>query len=103
MIRRPPRSTLFPYTTLFRSLQAVDPLRERALDGAEQPLGFLGGELRGEPQGRQTGRVENLVGVGVADAVEQPRVRERALQRMRLPRQALEGLVRRGGEHIESS
>src|SRR3712207_8402511 len=25
MIRRPPRSTLFPYTTLFRSLQAFDP------------------------------------------------------------------------------
>src|ERR1022692_5131437 len=24
MIRRPPRSTLFPYTTLFRSLQRVD-------------------------------------------------------------------------------
>src|SRR3989454_5332201 len=24
MIRRPPRSTLFPYTTLFRSLDAVD-------------------------------------------------------------------------------
>src|SRR3712207_7766995 len=24
MIRRPPRSTLFPYTTLFRSLQASD-------------------------------------------------------------------------------
>src|SRR5438270_7359813 len=28
MIRRPPRSTLFPYTTLFRSL----PLRRRAVD-----------------------------------------------------------------------
>src|SRR3712207_7298948 len=27
MIRRPPRSTLFPYTTLFRSVEAVaDPL-----------------------------------------------------------------------------
>src|SRR2546427_8434766 len=25
MIRRPPRSTLFPYTTLFRSLVAVPP------------------------------------------------------------------------------
>src|SRR2546427_1228820 len=25
MIRRPPRSTLFPYTTLFRSLQADGP------------------------------------------------------------------------------
>src|SRR3712207_4800214 len=27
MIRRPPRSTLFPYTTLFRSLALVVPLR----------------------------------------------------------------------------
>src|SRR3712207_8837529 len=27
MIRRPPRSTLFPYTTLFRSLEAVCPGR----------------------------------------------------------------------------
>src|SRR5258708_26865684 len=25
MIRRPPRSTLFPYTTLFRSIQIADP------------------------------------------------------------------------------
>src|SRR2546425_6291879 len=25
MIRRPPRSTLFPYTTLFRSCQAIRP------------------------------------------------------------------------------
>src|SRR3712207_8994031 len=25
MIRRPPRSTLFPYTTLFRSLEAMTP------------------------------------------------------------------------------
>src|SRR5256885_13181512 len=28
MIRRPPRSTLFPYTTLFRSGQAQPPLRQ---------------------------------------------------------------------------
>src|SRR5256885_12888713 len=27
MIRRPPRSTLFPYTTLFRSLHAAGPER----------------------------------------------------------------------------
>src|SRR3989475_6762827 len=26
MIRRPPRSTLFPYTTLFRSIQPIKPL-----------------------------------------------------------------------------
>src|SRR2546430_8011107 len=28
MIRRPPRSTLFPYTTLFRSLVLAGPLRK---------------------------------------------------------------------------
>src|SRR5256885_9693951 len=34
MIRRPPRSTLFPYTTLFRSLAALtDPDRFRARGG----------------------------------------------------------------------
>src|SRR2546428_9663905 len=30
MIRRPPRSTLFPYTTLFRSLEVRDDLSLRA-------------------------------------------------------------------------
>src|SRR5258708_10728742 len=29
MIRRPPRSTLFPYTTLFRSMTAIRPSRAR--------------------------------------------------------------------------
>src|SRR5260370_21149202 len=35
MIRRPPRSTLFPYTTLFRSVrhQGGDPRRLRAGEG----------------------------------------------------------------------
>src|SRR2546425_5006644 len=37
MIRRPPRSTLFPYTTLFRSLTA----------GMYDPHGDLSGLLRG--------------------------------------------------------
>src|SRR5260221_2187611 len=37
MIRRPPRSTLFPYTTLFRSVQAV-------------PLGLLGKKARPLPE-----------------------------------------------------
>src|SRR3712207_8384303 len=46
MIRRPPRSTLFPYTTLFRS----DRLLEEAelLDPAPHPIGFLGGDRDGE-------------------------------------------------------
>src|SRR2546422_5714658 len=36
MIRRPPRSTLFPYTTLFRSLRAT----ERAATLTRQLLAF---------------------------------------------------------------
>src|SRR5256885_7143178 len=33
MIRRPPRSTLFPYTTLFRSRENLEPLQLQALTG----------------------------------------------------------------------
>src|SRR2546426_4546133 len=33
MIRRPPRSTLFPYTTLFRSRKAFVNVRNSALSG----------------------------------------------------------------------
>src|SRR5258707_11943265 len=35
MIRRPPRSTLFPYTTLFRSLEVVLGLPERLVEAAQ--------------------------------------------------------------------
>src|SRR3712207_7188804 len=34
MIRRPPRSTLFPYTTLFRSNATAAPERARLIPGA---------------------------------------------------------------------
>src|SRR5471030_2238918 len=41
MIRRPPRSTLFPYTTLFRSLHLCGPLLRLALvSAARLPQGF---------------------------------------------------------------
>src|SRR5688572_31919726 len=52
MIRRPPRSTLFPYTTLFRSLGP-----RPQLGGAARPSGKLGGCRRG-------GRVRGAVSVG---------------------------------------
>src|SRR5256885_11135647 len=35
MIRRPPRSTLFPYTTLFRSAEAVDSLLAQTFEDFE--------------------------------------------------------------------
>src|SRR2546425_9781676 len=44
MIRRPPRSTLFPYTTLFRSRRARRVLQAggRAEDAVEDRLAVLG-------------------------------------------------------------
>src|SRR3712207_7772607 len=44
MIRRPPRSTLFPYTTLFRSERARDPVEElqRVVLGALGQVGAVG-------------------------------------------------------------
>src|SRR3712207_7731754 len=53
MIRRPPRSTLFPYTTLFRSLRHRLPGRRRGRRGRlrRQP-----GALAAGPGGRRAGR-----------------------------------------------
>src|SRR5256885_11093946 len=41
MIRRPPRSTLFPYTTLFRSASLREPTREHQDDAELRELGRL--------------------------------------------------------------
>src|SRR2546425_4411607 len=38
MIRRPPRSTLFPYTTLFRSLEELTEAVQRALSAGYQRI-----------------------------------------------------------------
>src|SRR3712207_9573159 len=60
MIRRPPRSTLFPYTTLFRSgVELVD------VGGAQAQVG---GELGGGG-GAPEGVGEGLVGGGQAAGV----------------------------------
>src|SRR2546421_9252350 len=57
MIRRPPRSTLFPYTTLFRSLEAgvqVPQVRDHPDHG-------LAVQLDHEPQHAVRGGVQRLV------------------------------------------
>src|SRR2546421_7714226 len=52
MIRRPPRSTLFPYTTLFRSpRRRRRAARERGLREGEAPLAVLHGAEPGRAQG----------------------------------------------------
>src|SRR3712207_8565016 len=60
MIRRPPRSTLFPYTTLFRSLLhlqgRVAGEEEVGLDGGAAVLGPVG--LGGQEPDHAVGRSE---------------------------------------------
>src|SRR5689334_25358744 len=46
MIRRPPRSTLFPYTTLFRSEGALDAAFRRAMPGFDAEVGAILTRLR---------------------------------------------------------
>src|SRR5256884_6151379 len=43
MIRRPPRSTLFPYTTLFRSVTVFDQWNDMLVDGLSTPVRLAGG------------------------------------------------------------
>src|SRR3712207_8718811 len=58
MIRRPPRSTLFPYTTLFRSVRLT------AVAEVE-PLHLVGrGQLRGRPRQRHLADIEHERAVG---------------------------------------
>src|SRR5436309_12144237 len=60
MIRRPPRSTLFPYTTLFRSRHASRawPVAERARRPARSRQGF---QPRSEEHTSELQSRENLV------------------------------------------
>src|SRR3712207_8357928 len=60
MIRRPPRSTLFPYTTLFRSEGALVRHDREVAHEHRLALDLAGGvvhELRGDEQRRRVGHV----------------------------------------------
>src|SRR3712207_7360096 len=52
MIRRPPRSTLFPYTTLFRSLRAPRDLVHRH-EVVQPERRVHGGRGRAQPRGER--------------------------------------------------
>src|SRR5690348_17790397 len=62
MIRRPPRSTLFPYTTLFRS-RFIDELVGRRNAGRHKALAIERAALRALPPRRTTDYDETLVTV----------------------------------------
>src|SRR3712207_7848267 len=71
MIRRPPRSTLFPYTTLFRSPGTLDE------DPPEPAIACLGdAEATDGLSGRSLARDQAQVAHELARAVEAPRSEE---------------------------
>src|SRR2546430_13558028 len=67
MIRRPPRSTLFPYTTLFRSIAVRDAARARTVvdagievtDSPEQLVGSAGIDIVVELIDRKSTRLNS--------------------------------------------
>src|SRR5438270_2162088 len=63
MIRRPPRSTLFPYTTLFRSAGARPPREERrGQPGLDRPAAGVGvSRCRSEEHTSELQSQSNLV------------------------------------------
>src|SRR3712207_8750112 len=61
MIRRPPRSTLFPYTTLFRSVG-----RRRAAGGEPDPRSVTRGPRRRDAPVRRSSRPRDPLGRGAA-------------------------------------
>src|SRR2546422_2862384 len=72
MIRRPPRSTLFPYTTLFRS-QAKSTLRRLLRSGARA----LASSRRFRPSARRGRSLWTIIGL------PEPHVREALLRSLR--------------------
>src|SRR2546422_2729326 len=91
MIRRPPRSTLFPYTTLFRSVgENISTLlwrfrlrlrgfyrSARLLNGLSQETGYRSGrsgDNRARLIVRRRGRLQDFLDVGVAEDTREGRI-----------------------------
>src|SRR3712207_9220416 len=87
MIRRPPRSTLFPYTTLFRSVVVLD-YGSGNLRSAERALARVGADVTVTADGSAALEAAGLVVPGVGAfaacmaglrAVDRPRIIARRL------------------------
>src|SRR2546429_816893 len=77
MIRRPPRSTLFPYTTLFRSMGDCYRRGNRgdfaAADGEDDKVVALRGALRAGSAGLRICGADCESGTGVAESAQRDR------------------------------
>ena len=73
--------------------QALQPLLQRRLRRVVEPHDLFRAQLLGELHGRELRAVQDLVGVRVADAAEEPRVGERSLECVTLRLQSLDELI----------
>src|SRR6266566_9414932 len=74
MIRRPPRSTLFPYTTLFRSIRPRDGLGEIRLD-AQLPASLPVTPLPRRREDQEPRRLQRAIGADGGGELETVLVR----------------------------
>src|SRR5713101_6719767 len=83
--------------------EAVEPASERGTRGFEEARDFRNGELVGQREGRKPGFEQNFIGISIADAAEQARVGEGALQSV-VRGEKNGGKARRIGiEHFEAA
>src|SRR5208283_2119961 len=79
MIRRPPRSTLFPYTTLFRSFRPAAPSRNRRI------FTRLGGACSAERSEEHTSELQSHHDLVCRLLLEKTTNRDRAAHRPQRP------------------
>src|SRR2546425_9053520 len=82
MIRRPPRSTLFPYTTLFRSRVQRQPVLGGAVQDAEVPTG-VPGPVRERRSEEHTSELQSLAYLVCRLLLEKKKKKERILRAVR--------------------
>src|SRR3989454_3404832 len=101
MIRRPPRSTLFPYTTLFRSRRVARPLADPVHGALDLP--GAGGDRRERVRDREAQVVVAVRGerhaVRARDALPHGAEHVLVLDRQRVPHRV--GEVDRGGALLD--
>src|SRR3712207_8433947 len=82
MIRRPPRSTLFPYTTLFRSMRGIVEVRRMPAEAAGSAAQADGGPAHGAPEERRYALERLPVALAPGDGVDVRLVADRKSTRL---------------------
>ena len=90
---------LSPYCARSSSIHCVERRARRLVQARD----LLGGQLRAHRERREPRAVQDLVRIGVADAAEQARVGQRALERVVLARERRRELLRDRIEHLEAA